>query len=298
MAQRVDEIVVRDGVITGPLRQSVNQAQQVDGSIHNDAIATKLGFRGGTVAGSIHLELFPPVLLEAFGKHWFEHGTLSINFKNPTTDREPVRGLVDAPKTDGDTQVRAWIERDDGMLVGEGTASVGDVAEKTALQAIDPNRFEAKAPRILAGISTGPMPTARVDMSRKAQDIRRDVITEWLDWYDGSPWGGPIASPATVVHYLYGHPARVIGQSTEGTGENAVGLFGAIEMRHVNGPLVLDQTYTVGGEILAVGESPKTEYVWFESYAAKPDGTRVAEMRMQLRWMKASSALYQDADLA
>ena len=292
MAQRIDEgITTKDGVIAGPLRQSVNQAQQVDGSIHNDAVATKLGFRGGTVAGSIHLELFPPVLLQAFGRGWFERGTLSVNFKNPTTDREPVRALVDAP-SGGGRQVRAWIERDDGLLVGEGTASAGDVTEKPALQSIDPNRFPAENPRILAGIAVGPMPEIKLDMPRKAQDARREVITEWLDWYDSSPWGGPIASPATVVHYLYGHPARFIGRSTEGTGSNAVGLFGAIEVRHVNGPLVLDRTYTVGGEILGVGESPKTEYVWFESFAANADGTRVAEMRMQLRWMKASSPLY------
>src|SRR5438132_12781294 len=127
MAQRIDEgISVADGVISGPLRQSVNQAREMGGSIHNDAIATKLGFRGGTVAGSIHLELFPPVLRRAFGDRWFERGTLSINFKNPTMDREPVKALVDAPADSGDAQVRAWIERDDGLLVGEGTASVGD----------------------------------------------------------------------------------------------------------------------------------------------------------------------------
>jgi hypothetical protein len=288
-----DRITVRDGVVVGPLRQSVNQAQQVSGSIHNDAVATKLGFRGGTVAGSIHLELFPPVLLETFGKRWFERGTLSINFRNATTDREPVRALLkQAPDGSTDAQVDAWIEREDGMLVGEGTASVGDPGEPTALGRVDVRRFEAAEPRILAGLSAGDViPEADVDAAAKHQLARMDVITEPLDWYaQGSPWGGLVASPATVVHYLYAHPARFIGRSAG----SAVGLFGAIEVRHVNGPLLLDRTYRVGGEILAVGESPKTEYVWFESYADTPEGTRVAEMRMQLRWMKASSSLYQE----
>src|SRR5206468_8162273 len=118
------ELVRQHGVIVGPLRQSVNASQQATGSIHNDEVATKLGFRGGTVAGSIHLELFPPLLVEAFGPRWFERGSLSIYFKNPTMDREPVRGLVDAPADKAaDAQVRAWIERDDGLLGGEGTAS-------------------------------------------------------------------------------------------------------------------------------------------------------------------------------
>lgn len=286
-----DQITITDGVIVGPLRRSVNQAQSVRGSIHNDAVASKLGFRGGTVAGSIHLELFPPLLLEAFGPRWFESGSLSINFRNATTDREPVRAKLDQPAAEAkDAQVAAWIEREDGMLVGEGTASVGDPDEPSALLQIDTSRFDAGELRILADVKPGDViPGAEVAMPSDHQQERLDVITEPLEWYDGSsPWGGPVASPATVVHYLYGHPARVIGSKAG----QAVGLFGAIEIRHKSGPLVLDETYRVGGEIVAVGSSPKTEYVWFESHADTADGRRVAEMRMQLRWMKASSPLY------
>ena len=99
MAQRIGhEIETRDGMLVGALRHSVNQAQGIRDSIHNDAVASKLGFRGGTVAGSIHLELFPPLLLEAFGDRWFERGTLSINFRNPTTDREAVRASIAQPQ--------------------------------------------------------------------------------------------------------------------------------------------------------------------------------------------------------
>jgi hypothetical protein len=290
MAQRVEQgITVRDGVLVGALRRSVNQAQQT-ASIHNDEIAQKLGFRGGTVAGSIHFELFPPVLLEAFGPQWFERGTLSINFRNATTDREAVRAHVRKPERSNDVQVDAWIEREDGMIVGEGSASAGDPSEKTALQQIDITRFEAKAPRILAGLAPGQkIEEADIEASAKAQDARLDVITEPLACYsDASQFGGLVASPTTLVHFLYTHPARHIGRNAG----KAVGLFGAIEVRHVNGPFFLDRQYRIGGEILAVGESPKTEYVWFESYANTPDGERIAEMRMQLRWMKASSELY------
>jgi hypothetical protein len=286
-----DQLTVTDGFIVGPLRRSVNQAQAVRGSIHNDAVAAKLGFRGGTVAGSIHLELFPPLLLEAFGPRWFERGTLSINFRNATTDREPVRAKVAQPDLDAKgAQVAAIIERDDGMLVGEGTASVGDPDEQSALLQLDLSRFDPGELRILAGVAAGDMiPADEVPMPSDHQRDRLDVITAPLDWYDrSSPWGGPVASPATLVHYLYGHPARVIGSKAG----RAVGLFGAIEIRHINGPLVLDETYRVGGEVVAVGQSPKTEYVWFESHADTAEGVRVAEMRMQLRWMKASSSLY------
>jgi hypothetical protein len=286
-----DEITVSDGTIIGPLRRSVNQAQSVRGSIHNDAVATKLGFRGGTVAGSIHLELFPPLLLEAFGPRWFERGTLSMNFRNATTDREPVRAKVAQPALEAkDAQVAATVERDDGMLVAEGTASVGDPDEQSELLQLDVSRFASADLKILADTKPGDViDEIEVAMPAEVQTARLNVITEPLEWYrESSPWGGPVASPATIVHFLYAHPARVIGRNAA----NAVGLFGAIEVRHIGGPLVLDETYRVGGEVVAVGESPKTEYVWFESHADTLDGRRIAEMRMQLRWMKASSQLY------
>ena len=48
------------------------------------------------------------------------------------------------------------------------------------------------------------------------------------------------------------------------------------------------------GVVLAVGQSPKTEYAWFEVTAADDGGTPVARLMMQLRWMKGSSPLYAD----
>ena len=46
----------------GPLWAARNwSADAGAGSIHDDATATELGFRGGTVAGDIHMNQFPPV---------------------------------------------------------------------------------------------------------------------------------------------------------------------------------------------------------------------------------------------
>src|SRR3984957_18977863 len=94
------EIELRDRVFVGPLRRSVNNASRIAGSIHDDATATKLGFRGGTVAGSIHLELFPPILLKAFGQRWFERGTISMYFLNATTGGGGGRAFVKEPRLD------------------------------------------------------------------------------------------------------------------------------------------------------------------------------------------------------
>ncbi len=288
------EIELRDHVFVGPLRRSVNNASHVEGSIHDDATATKLGFRGGTVAGSIHLELFPPLLLKAFGKRWFERGTISMYFLNATTDREAVRASLKEPPTDAtDAQVDIWIERDDGMRVAEGTASVGDSTEPTALLRRPLDRFDAGQLRILGGLKVGD----RFDecdalLTRNAMTERMKVITEPLEWYTKpSPWGAPIATPATMVQLLY---AQSIATLRAKLGR-AVGLYGAIELRNINGPVTVEHPYRVTGSILALGQSPKTEYMWFETALNEADGKRVAEMRMLLRFMKASSPLYKDA---
>jgi hypothetical protein len=288
------EIEVRDHVLVGPLRRSVNSASKVAGSIHDDATATKLGFRGGTVAGSIHLELFPPILLKAFGQRWFERGTISMYFVNATTDREAVRAFVMEPPVDAkDAQVDIWVERDDGMRVAEGTASVGNPEEPSALLRRPLDRFDAGQLRILGGLKVGDQFDAcDALLTKDAMTERMKVITEPLEWYTKpSPWGGAIATPATMVQLLYSQSIATL-RSKLG---RAVGLFGAIELRNINGPVLVEHPYRVTGSIVALGQSPKTEYMWFETALDEKAGKRIAEMRMLLRFMKASSPKYQDA---
>ncbi|MFZ0888497.1 MAG: hypothetical protein WA005_08605 [Candidatus Binataceae bacterium] len=288
------EIELReDRVFVGPLRRSVNNARNVVGSIHDDATATKLGFRGGTVAGSIHLELFPPLLLKAFGERWFERGTLSMYFLNATTDREAVRAFMKEPPAGlSDAQVEVWIERDDGMKIGEGTASVGSPSEPTALLRRPPDRFEPGEMRILKGLKAGDrFEECEVVLSREAQAERMKVVTEPLEWYvKPSPWGGSIVTPAAAVQLLYQKPIATVREKLG----MAVGLFGAIELRNINGPVFVDHPYRLTGHVVALGQSPKTEYLWFETALNEPGGKRVAEMRMLMRFMKASSPKYQN----
>ena len=60
-------------VSEGPLWSARNwSADEGEVIIHDDATAAELGFRGGTVAGDVHMNQFPPVLLRVFGKEWFE----------------------------------------------------------------------------------------------------------------------------------------------------------------------------------------------------------------------------------
>ncbi len=278
-------------VLSGPFRQPRNQHQQTAGSIHNDEVAKPLGFRGGTVAGIIHHEQFPPLFLEAFGPRWFEQGSISIYYTSASTNEERARAFVELPPEGAtDAQVPVWMDHENGMRVLEGTASVGEVSERTALRERYENRREPGEVRILAMVPLGKtMPERKVRLSPKEQESRRAVLTEDLDWYwRDSPWGGPIATPVTAFRLLNG------ALDLRGKIGSAVGLYGAIEVRTLEGPIFVDREYTAQGKLLAVGETPKSEYLWWESTLTDPaSGRLVADLIMMNRWMKASSSLYQ-----
>jgi hypothetical protein len=267
-------------VIAGDIVHPRNLAADQKGSIHDDATASKLGFRGGTVAGSIHMDEFPPLLVRAFGDQWYRTGSLSLLFKFATRDQEPVRAFVEAPGTR--EQVRAWMETPAGgsggqserrraeppgqtTLVCEGTAGVGSPSEPSALFARDLRPCDPSELRILSSVKPGD---------------RMDGGVAKID-------GDGRAAPRQVVHLCYVTPVA----SLRGRIGDAVGLFGAIEIRHLRGPVLLGQPYTVEATVAAVGQSPKTEYIWFDSVATD-DGGPAASMRMMLRFMKASSPAY------
>ena len=135
----------------GPVRHPRNLYAGSAGSIHDDATATRLGFRGGTVAGSVHLDQFPPLLLRAFGERWFETGSVSVYFRNATTDGEPVQAFVAVPADRvSDQQVRVWMTQPDETLVAEPphtevvraeSEANGKIVEKVVSLFLDPTDF-------------------------------------------------------------------------------------------------------------------------------------------------------------
>ena len=116
--------------LVGEFRTPVNSAAQSRGSIHDDATASKLGFRGGTVAGSIHMDQFPPLLVKLYGEDWWKRGNMSFYFRQATVDRETVRAFARA----GDPHARLWMENEKGDLIAEATASCLGHDEGTAVE--------------------------------------------------------------------------------------------------------------------------------------------------------------------
>ncbi|RYG00313.1 MAG: hypothetical protein EON94_09725 [Caulobacteraceae bacterium] len=72
-----------------------------------------------------------------------------------------------------------------------------------------------------------------------------------------------------------------------------VGLFGALEVRHLAGPLLADKDYVGRTTMRKITESPKTENVWYDvDIADAATGEDVASVTFMIRAMKASSPLW------
>ena len=279
-------------VITGPVWAARNwSADAGAGSIHDEKTATDLGFRGGTVAADIHANQFPPVLIKVFGNQWFEQGNLSLLFKNATVDKEQVQVFVQQPEP-GASQTRVWMERADGMLVCEGTAGLGDPSS-SQLRTMDYRPCDPSELKILHRVKPGMSLGTYEVVAKPARQFERydkNLISDPLSWYrDDSPWGGPVAAPCTILEFLWGNAMRGLRPLLE----EATGLFSAMEISHANGPMLLGETYRIETEVVCVGQSPKTEFVWYDMDAYNADDKKVVSLRMQSRAMKASSALYQ-----
>lgn len=281
-----------DGVLTGPVRSPRNTAKHLGaGSIHDDATAQKLGFRGGTIAGSLHMEQFPPLLLETLGEDWLHSGGMSLYFKYATTDNEPVQAFA-RRKASGDERVEIWMDDAKGNRVADGTANVGGPDPLSTVRQRIAAMPEPRDLRILAevnaGNSSGRVPTK---VTSEALDNRLAVITEPLAAYsDPSIYGQRIATPALEVQILRPGESKMLPRNSN----FGVGLFGAIELQHHAGPVLVDHDYETEATVLAVGETPKTEYLYYESKLFEPDSSEtVLSMIMMLRFMKASSSLWQ-----
>lgn len=275
--------------ITGEWRRPVNTAAHQKGGIHDDDTATDLGFRGGTVAGAIHMEQFPPLLLEMFGADFWQTGTLSMYFRSATVDREPVRCLTTEPERVGNIRrTNVWMEKEDGTIVASGTASCGGHDEKSELR----RKLESIRPiselRILKNLKVGARcEDQRCFVENSFLDAQLGVITEPLSCYKTSNEFSGRVLPVTQVVRAFDPPEVALITEVE---PPFVGLYGAIEIEFINGPVLAETEYKGCGEIVGLSDSPQTEILWRDSILMtdKP----IARMLKMDRLMKNSSPLW------
>src|SRR5262249_13451506 len=112
----------------------------------------------------------------------------------------------------------------------------------------------------------------------------RGYITEDLAIYrDG------VLPPSNVIRLSHQARKGALGKSAQ----PSVGLFGALEVQQLEGPLKAGVDYIGRTKILKLTDSPKAENVWYDVFIRDPKAGRdVARVRYLIRIMKGSSPLY------
>jgi hypothetical protein len=261
--------------ITGPLRapRQMLADQSYDGhkSVHDDETAAKLGLPGAPIEGPTHFSQFDPLLISIWGARWFESGTISSHFLTMVVEGEEVRATVEIDGPDA-TLARIRAAKADGTPVLEGTASLGGDHE-TAL-----------APRLEKARSNPPGELHIIDQMHVGQtgaepetirvgydeflgnlypftlDEKLARITEPLSWYRSgdNPWGRPVI-PIEMLSVITNTGSKRVGFVAR---QPSVGLFIDLEVRLLAGPVFVDHPYRIDREIVALGQSRRTESYW------------------------------------
>ena len=292
--------------LIGPLRSphQMLAAQQYDNhtSIHDDATAQKLGFKGGTIEGPTHFSQFAPLCVAAWGVEWLATGCLSAHYRNAAYEGEKVRAYLTKPANA--TQATIRMLREDGLEILRGTASIGAANPPSALE----QRIAELAPPDKLVI----LRDVRVGMKTKRIAVRMDhdqhmgalypfsladklrVITEPSPWYaaDGavsSPWRRAII-PFEMVSVLFGYMKDADAFPVRGP---VVGLFADQEIRMIKGPLFVGEDYEIDREVVALSGSRRTESMWVRTRVYKRGENEVlATMLLNSASLKDSYATY------
>ncbi|MBV9662194.1 MAG: hypothetical protein JO337_13655 [Acidimicrobiales bacterium] len=278
------------GEVRGPVREARNYLQ---GGLHSGEQARRYGFPdSGAIGANMHVDRFPPVLVEAFGQAWISDGWLSAYFENVAASGTHVQ-VVLAVDESGRLGRVSLVDADREVTIAQGNAGLGsygrtELAERD-LRLSDPSKL-----RGFAELTTGTVIGDEVRTASEAEQLGRiqaGEIDDALDcWSEASDeWGGVVACPSTVVSILFDSTGRSPAASwVRRKFPDAATMFGALELRSVGAPILLDRPYRVTTRVVGVGASPRTEYCWWDSEVEAADGTVVATARALTRVFTAS----------
>lgn len=245
----------------------------------------------GEVQGSIHMDQFVPLILQAYGARWFEGGNLSLQFKKASAENEAVR----AELIPGAERARLSLSTQALDLICEGTAADhADAGSELARVLLTQEAAPREGLRILAGVQAGDEAfDIPLSVSLQALAERRAEITEPLDIYGGAD---AVLPPSLVVDLAHGARSAVLG-AVQGLDERlAGGLACAVEIQFLEGPLRAGVNYVGRTRVHALTETAQAETVWYDVLIADPArGRDQARLTFGLRFLKAASPLRTNA---
>jgi hypothetical protein len=187
----------------------------------------------------------------------------------------------------GEERARLKMFNEPGDLICEGTASLArpDAGSELARRMAMQEPVQAGRLRILADIQVGDEHRdLAVRITREGLERGLKTITEEIPAYRERG----VLPPSQIVHMAHMTRAAVMEKQ-----KPAVGLFGALQVQQIKGPLLAEVDYRARTLILKLTESPKTENAWYEVVFQDPTTDEdLGSVLYCLRFMKGSSPLW------
>lgn len=279
-------------VITGPYRRPVqmlaDQTYSGHKSVHDEESAAKLGLAGAPIEGPTHFSQFEPLAAAMWGERWFTNGCMSAHFQNMVIEGEEVQaqiaipqlgahaGQIDARKADGTSVLTVTISvgPDHGPTDLDRRLAVAQSREVGSLYVIDQVTVGLRGPN--DDVACIELDTHLGNLYPFTLREKLASITELLSWQEdgaNTPWGAPVV-PFEMLSVLTSSFSTKSGIRVR---QPSVGLFIDLEVRMLNGPVLVGHPYRVGWEIVALGASKRTESYWtrFTLYDADPGRVNV-----------------------
>lgn len=255
-----------------------NTAAAEAGSIHDDAYAARLGYRGGLVPGVTLLAYLTPALIAAFGEAWPQRGRLRARFVRPAYDGD---ALAIAGRVADDGAIECRIDGPDGAVCVEAHASCSAVESieakpwRTSIPVAGPSTVapdgslpELSLENLAAGQELSPL-TYRLSLAQAiawAADASDDSA-----WYrDTSPFGGPIIHPAffardaiALLRHNFAYKATVHAET---------------DLAY-QGPGYPERDHTLYGNVADLYERNGNSYVVLDALTVDQDGREIVRNR-------------------
>ena len=238
-------------------------------------------FRGLTMGGTFSVKVVTAKdELESTG-----FGDLDRAIRSSLTRINPTLATIEAHKRDG-TPVLAGTasvgpEHPPSEL-DQRLARLGEPGELFVLDRLSVGMRSSEGDVVSMDSQTGNGPLYPFSLAQKLERI-----TEPHAWYAGdgatsSPWGRAIV-PMEMISVLAMKSGSSVPVRTP-----SLGLFLDLEIKLHDGPVFVDEPYTIAREIVGLGQSRKTESYWTRTTLTDHSGTLAATVLLHSGVFKAS----------
>jgi len=293
------------GAEVAPVNLLTEQTYDGHNSIHDSALAAKLGFSEAPIEGPTHFAGLEPLLVAALGKDWLSKACLSVHFIAPVFAGE--RTVAEVVRESSTRATVTVTKASCGTPVLSGSATTVDDDPEVPTE-VDSRIAAFRPPSqplvILADVEVGDVVYSEHDavvmlgggpigdLYPFSLERKLETTTAPSPFYAGEdvpPWPGQPILPLEMIP-----PLSLLGGGRLKQREPVVGMFTDVEIQLTGMPIFAGQRCRVIREVLALTASPRAEVMAVRNHLFDVStGEAVAQVTINIAHLVQSYPTYE-----